>query len=33
MGQSVLVLGDDHRNGMKAFFDGRKPDFRTRKTT
>ncbi len=33
LGQSVLVLGDDHRNGMKAFFDGRKPDFRTRKTT
>jgi enoyl-CoA hydratase/carnithine racemase len=28
LGQSVLVLGDDHKNGMNAFFEGRKPDFR-----
>lgn len=28
LGQSVLILGDEHRDGMAAFFENRKPDFR-----
>jgi enoyl-CoA hydratase/carnithine racemase len=27
LGQSVLVLSDDHREGMQAFHDKRKPKF------
>ena len=27
LGQSVLVLSDDHKEGMQAFFEGRKPKF------
>jgi enoyl-CoA hydratase/carnithine racemase len=30
LGQSALVLGQDHKKGMEAFFHGDKPDFRVR---
>lgn len=30
LGQSVLVLGEEHKAGMNAFFEHRKPDFRKR---
>lgn len=30
LGQSALVLGEDHKLGMDAFFENRKPDFRNR---
>lgn len=30
LGQSALVLGEDHKIGMEAFFENRKPDFRNR---
>lgn len=31
LGQSALVLGEEHKQGMQAFFENKKPDFRNRK--
>lgn len=31
LGQSALVLGEEHKHGMQAFFENKEPDFRSRK--